>query len=112
MHIQHDPSATVTRRRTTSCTPLLDLLRTALAERGSVTLRALPAGDDLVQVDPRDDAILLADDQDDARLLTSLIYGLHYLGLGDADPRLDDSVTWFVSDATRRTVAAMGLVAR
>lgn len=113
-----DPTAPAVRRRTTHCTPLLDLIRTALAERGSVTFRAMPdrlagvAADDPLALSPHNETLYLADDQDDVRLLSSLVYGLHFLGLGDADPRLEKSVRLFVSDAAARTVAAMGEVAR
>ncbi len=96
--------------------PLLDLLRTTLAERGEVTFRLLAPeevdGSWNPVVEPRALTVGLPDDQDDVRYLTTIVYGLFMLGVVDCDLAVSESSYEFCQDATRRTLAAMGETAR
>jgi hypothetical protein len=97
--------------RTDTCAPLLDLLRTAIDHSGEVTFRTLPADHEHAEtgcVVPAERVICLAADRspDDPAWL---VQGLYRLVAEDSDPRLAESVEWFVADATARTLAAMGV---
>ena len=115
MSIQHDPTAPATRRRTTPCTPLLDLIRSVARQYGELTFRALPADHEHSEtgyVAPHRHEIGLPNDPDGGRFLTTLVLSLYDLSLADADPRLQQSAGLFAEDATRRTLAAMDEMAR
>ena len=102
-------------RQDTWFSPFLDLLRTTLAEHAEVTLRAVRADSEHAEagyVDACDRVIGLPDNPDDVAYLTRLVLGLYTLDAGGEDPRLHESARWFAEDATRRTLAAMGEVAR
>ena len=92
--------------------PLVHLIRTTLAEHGEITLRALPTDHERAAtgyVVPNELTIALPTDPDPAVDLATLVYGLHEIGVADNDPRLAESVGWFVEDAAHHTLAAMGV---
>ena len=99
----------------TAVSPLLDLLRSVVAQYGEVTFRALPADHEHSETGhllPHRHEIGLPNDPDDGRFLTTLVLGLYDLSLADLDPRLQQTADRFAEDATRATLAAMGEVAR
>lgn len=103
---------------TSTCTavsPLLDLLRSVVAQYGELTLRAIPADHEHSEtgyLKPYKREIGLPNDADDGRFLTTLVLSLYDLSLADLDPRLTASADRFAEDATRRLLAAMGEAAR
>lgn len=107
-------ASTVPAQRATY-TPLIALIRSLLDQYGEITLRAVPAGHEHAAtgyVLPHEWLVGIPDGLDDHQVLERLVGALYSLAVADMDPRLEESAARFVDDATRRTLAAMGEVAR
>jgi len=112
------PSTPVQRSAWTPCEPLLNLLRTTLAERGELTLRLLPADHEHAApgyIDPNGPngpVIGFYDNPDNVAFLTDLVLSLNQLSVADVDPRLEVAALEFALDSSRRTLAKLGVTAR